>query len=160
MAHQIGSMVDASYVDKRRKPFGDTFNHTVLGLLFTCNAGGSTTTLVGAVAVLNTGVNVARLGDRFMLQNAAGVPKEFTIFTVTAIGATGTPVTFTPAAAVATVSTDKAMLVDSSGVDDEASLDAALTAFNATLYSAVRLAQMTQNDKVYAFRLINDPTGV
>lgn len=43
---------------------------------------------------------------------------------------------------------------------DEASLDARLAAISATAYSAANLRSMTTNDKVYALRLNDDPTGI
>ncbi len=156
--NQLGNMV-VGFVDKRRSAGGkaaaDSFNHQSTGVLgFTCNGAGSTTTLVGAVTVLNTGVNVMRIGDTFRLfAGAALVPKEETVFTVTAVGATGTPVTFTPAAGVATASGDLAKITDNDPFDSEAGLDARLFAINPTSYTAARLTQMTQNDKHYALRL-------
>lgn len=39
-------------------------------------------------------------------------------------------------------------------------LDARLTAISATSYSAKRLRQMTQNDKIYAIRLNDDAAGI
>lgn len=163
--NQLGNMV-TGFVDKRRsgggKAAADSFNHQSTGVIgFTCNGAGSTSTLVGAVAVLNTGVNVMRLGDTFRLfATGATVPKEETVFTVTAIGATGTPVTFTPLAAVATASGDVARLTDNDPFDSEAGLDARLFALNPTSYTAARLTQMTQNDKHYALRVENEGTSL
>lgn len=39
-------------------------------------------------------------------------------------------------------------------------LDAALTAISATTYTAARLNQMTQNDKVYALRTVNESGSI
>ena len=39
-------------------------------------------------------------------------------------------------------------------------LEARLTAVNASYYTAARLAQMTENDMVYAVRLADDLAGV
>jgi hypothetical protein len=39
-------------------------------------------------------------------------------------------------------------------------LDARLTAINGTYFTAKRLDGMTQNDKVYAIRLADDPTSI
>lgn len=158
-----GPVVVLGFVDKRRAKTtgGDDETYITTPItMFTANAGGTTTTLVGAVSVPNTGVNVARVGERFRLFTAAGVLKEEKVFTVTAIGATGTPVTFTPAAAVATVSTDVAKLLDSDAYADNATLDAALFALNPTTYTAARLRQMTQNDKIYALRVDTDRDGI
>lgn len=41
-----------------------------------------------------------------------------------------------------------------------ASRDARLSAANPTLYSARRLQTMTENDKVFALRLIDDAAGI
>lgn len=158
-----GAVVVLGFVDKRRaKTTGgddETFITTPT-TLFTANAGGTTSTLVGAVSVPNTGVNVARVGERFRLFTGAGVLKEEKVFTVTSIGATGTPVTFAPLAAVATASGDVAKLLDSDAYADNATLDAALTALNATTYTAARLRIMNQNDKVYALRTDTDRDGI
>jgi hypothetical protein len=42
----------------------------------------------------------------------------------------------------------------------ETNLDTALATADAGYFTATRLAQMTRNDKVYALRLANDPTGI
>lgn len=70
----------------------------------TSNAGGTTTTLVCA----NASTSLA-IGDKFHLYTTADAPKEYTVFTVTNVVVAGsTTVTFTPAAAVATASTNRA----------------------------------------------------
>lgn len=167
MANLLGSNIVVNYVDKRKSvDVGKGSQHTRITAqvtdAFVANAGGSTTTLVGANATPSTGANVIRPGEKFRLFAAgASLPKEEKVFTVTAVAvAASTTVTFTPAAAVATVSTDRAKLVDSDPYSDEASLDAALTAINGTSYSAARLASMTQNDKIFAYRQHVDPDSI
>lgn len=166
MANLLGSNIEVNYVDKRKyvdagKGSQHTRNTAQATAAFTANASGTTTTLVGANAAPATNTNVIRVGEKFRLFVAAGTVKEEKIFTVTAIAvAASTTVTFTPAAAVATASTDFAKLVDSDPYSDEASLDAALTAVNGTSYSAARLASMTQNDKIFAYRQHVDPESI
>lgn len=120
--------------------------------VFVANAAGTTTTLVGAAAALGTSTNCARLGERFMLFDSTGKPKEATVFTVTAHNGT-TTVTFTPAAAVATASGDEARLVQGSAFDSMNSLDEKLIDLG---YTQVQCDQMTMNDKMYAIRLGTD----
>ena len=109
--HMVGAGLDFAYVDKRKvanpgSP-GDSFTHESGPTIFTANAGGTTTTLVGANATPGAAnTNVIRVGEKFRLVNAAGVAKVETVFTVTNVVVAGsTTVTFTPAAKVATVST-------------------------------------------------------
>ncbi len=42
----------------------------------------------------------------------------------------------------------------------EAALDARLTAISSTTFTAARLATMTHNDKIYAVRVLDDPTTI
>lgn len=165
--HMVGAGLDFAYVDKRKVTksgsAGDGFTHESGPIIFTANAGGSATTLVGANAVPNTNdVNTVRRGEKFRLVNAAGVAKEETVFRITGIAVAGsTTVTFTPAAAVATVSTDAAKMVNSDFLSDEDSLDNFLLTVNGgASYTAARLQQMTQNDKIYAVRLHSDTDGL
>jgi len=167
VANLLGSNIVVNYVDKRKsvdvgKGSQQTRNTAQVADAFVANAGGTTTTLVGANATPATSVNVLRLGEKFRLFAAAAVlPKEEKVFTVTGIAVAGsTTVTFTPAAAAATISTDRAKLVASDPYSDEASLDAALTAINGTSYSAANLRLMTQNDKVFAYRQHMDPDSI
>ncbi len=68
----------------------------------TANAAGTTTTLVGAAASVTL-----QIGEKFRLFTSADVPKENTTFTVTNRTGAGTiTITFTPAASVATASTN------------------------------------------------------
>ncbi len=161
----IGPALRPRGIDKRRAKAGDGDLYTrMVGsrTIFTANATGTTTTIVGANAAPGTNdANVVRRGDRFKLYTAAGVIKEETVFEITgvAVGAS-TTVTYAPASAVAPVSTDIAKLVGSYDFEDPEALDSALTAFNSTVYSADRLAQMTLNDKYFAYRQNIDPAGL
>jgi len=164
MGHMIGSGLDISYIDKRKVSNpgskGDPYMKLTTGVAtFTANAGGTTTTIVGANATPATETNVVRLTDRFRLYTAAGVLKEETVFEITAIAVAGsTTVTFSPAAAVATISTDVARMVDSSDVADEGSLDERLTAIGG--HYSTNLKFMNQNDKIFALRTADDPGSI
>lgn len=148
-------------VDKRRVPVDDQAHHAEGNTVFTGNAAGTTTTLVGANAAPGTNDNnVMRRGDKFKLFTSAGVLKEEKVFRVTDIAvAASTTVTFTPAAAAATASGDIARLVTYDNYMDNDNIDRRLTAINATSYSAERLRQMTRNDKIFALRSEDDPGG-
>jgi hypothetical protein len=50
-------------------------------------------------------------------------------------------------------------LVTNEHLKDNDSLDARLTAIDSTLYSQARLDGLTQNDKVFALRSYDDPSG-
>lgn len=163
----LGAALVVGYVDKRKggvgKPAADGFTHiTNRYILCTANAAGTTTTLVCANATPGTETattNVVRIGDNFRLYTAAGALKEETVFTVTAVAvAASTTVTFTPAAAVATASTDIARMVGLDAIEDNESLDAALTKLASTTYTAAVLRAMNQNDKVFALRHLSDPS--
>lgn len=162
----LGPAIDLGFVDKRKAAGGkaqaDGFTHVQSRyVLATANAGGTTTTLVCANATPGTETattNVVRIGDNFRLFTAAGVPKEETVFTVTAVAvAASTTITFTPAAAANTASTDVARLVGMDGIEDNESLDSALTKLSSTTYTAAVLRQMNQNDKIFALRHLTDP---
>lgn len=163
MAGMVVSHVDLGYVDKRRAltagAIADMRDVEAVAL-FTCNATGTTTTLVGADAAPGTNDNnVVRRGQRFKLFNSSGVLKQeatFTISNVTPAAGT-TTVAFTPAAATAPVSGDVARQVDVEAMLDETALDARLTARG---YSASTLRIMTQNDKVFAIRSLDDPASM
>ena len=126
------------------------------GTIFTANAGGTTTTLVGAAANLTTSLNCARINERFVLVDSTGKLKENTVFTVTAHNGT-TTITFTPAAATATASGDVAKQVSGSPFADNASLDQRLLAAG---FSQAYVDKLTQNDKVYAVRQLEVPDSV
>jgi len=158
----LGSAINVNYVDKRRSPTPNArsnSHNTGRRALYTANGAGSTTTLVGAAAVLTTSVNVARIGERFRLfaSAVATSPKEETVFTVTAVDATGALVTFSPAAAVATASGNVARVIGDEDWLDETSIEVALLAAG---YTQTQLNTMTQNDKVWALRNANDPSGI
>lgn len=153
--HQIGS-VELGFVDKRRA-VSDSNSHITRGVaLFTANGAGSTTTIVGANAVPNTDdTNVIRRGEKFRLFTSGGVLKQETVFTVTAIAVAGsTTVTFSPAATGATASGDVARQVVAMDYLSQANLDTRLLALG---YTQLNLDRMTENDKVYAIRLTDDP---
>jgi hypothetical protein len=161
--HMMGPAVELGFIEKRKggnlKAAADPFSHqTNRYILATANGAGSTTTLVCAnatPAVEGASMNVARVGESFRLFTAAGVVKEETVFTITAIAVAGsTTITFTPAAAGATASTDVAKLVGSDSLDDSASLDATLTKLAASTYTSSVLNSMNDNDKVFAIRSI------
>lgn len=153
------------FVDPRRNlaaSVSEPNSHNSSGdALFTANATGTTTTIVGADATLSTGVNVIDVGTKFVLKNAAGTRKEETVFKVTSVASSAgtTTVTFTPAAATAPVSTDYAQSTGLGTLRDNDSLDTRLNAINSTTYSQTNLDRMTQNDKVYALRMLDDPNS-
>lgn len=163
MPHLQGSQVDVNVVDKRKalKAGADPSTHNrARGIaVFTANGAGTTTTIVGANAAPGTNDNnVIRRGEEFALYTAAGVLKEETIFTVTGVAvAASTTVTFTPAAAVATASTDVARLIGLQDIKDENDLDARLLVIG---YVQSQINQMNQNDKVYAIRVADNPDSI
>lgn len=158
MGHQLGAQGYASdYVDRRRGyRFDDETRIVAGGAIFTANAGGTTTTLVGADATLATGVNVVRVGEEFVLTTSAGVLKENTVFRVTSVASAAgtTTVTFTPAAATATASTNQARPVGLSNTYSNAEMDRRLVQLG---YPASRVATMTENDKLLQIRTLDDP---
>ena len=118
--------------------------------IFTATGAGTTTTMVGAAANLSTSTNCARIGERFViLDTATGKLKEDKVFQVTAHNGT-TTITFTPAAAVATASGDRAIPVGGTFADNDG-LDQYLLAAGG-VYTQAYVDKMTQNDKVYAIR--------
>lgn len=155
--HQIGNNIELGYVDKRRTTNSNSDSKTTSGTaLFTANATGTTTTIVGANAAPGTNdVNTVRRGEKFRLFTAAGVLKQETVFTITGIAVAGsTTVTFSPAAATAPVSTDIARRVTVESFLDQTSMDTRLLALS---YPQANIDRMTENDKVYALRLADDP---
>jgi hypothetical protein len=159
LTHQIGVSISPGYVDKRRLRQDDFETRVVTGAaVFTANATGTTTTIVGANAAPATGTNVARLGDEFKLFNSANVLKEEKVFRATAIAvAVSTTVTFTPAAAVASVSGDYYKLVGLSNQASTGEMDRRLVELG---FSAVNIAKMTENDKLYQIRTSDDPGSI
>jgi hypothetical protein len=163
--NQLGPAVVLGFVDKRKigKAGSDGFTRMLNRyIMATANAGGTTTTLVCANATPGTDTattNVVRIGDEFRLYTSGGALKEETVFTVTAVAvAASTTITFTPAAAATTANGDIARLVGLDSIEDNESLDAALTKLSSTTYTAAVLRQMNQNDKVFAIRHLTDPT--
>lgn len=157
--HQIGNNVELGYIDKRRNSNNGNGSNslTTRGVaLFTANATGTTTTIVGANAAPGTNdVNVIRRGEKFRLFTSAGVLKEEKVFTVDSIAVAGsTTVTFSPAAATAPVSGDVARQISVSDLVSQANMDTRLLALGR---SQADINSMTENDKVYAIRLADDP---
>lgn len=158
MTHQLG-VVHPGYVDKRRLFRDDSESRIVCSpAVFTANAGGTTTTIVGANADPATGAfgtNVIRPGDEFKLFNSSGVLKQETVFRVTTVAVAGsTTVTFTPAAAANTASGDNLRLVGMSNQYSSAEMDRRLVQLG---FPAATVAKMTENDKQYQIRVSDDP---
>lgn len=157
MTHQLTVISDIGYVDKRRSYKNDFETRVTAGPfpLFTANAGGTTTTIVGANAAPGTNTNVVRNGDQVKIFNSSGVLKEETVFTVTGQAVAGsTTVTFSPAAAVATASGDTLRLCSMDNQFSTADMDRRLVALG---FSAARVATLTENDKAYQIRVSDDP---
>ena len=157
MTHQLTLVSDTSYIDKRRSYKNDFETHIVTGPtpLATSNGAGTTTTFVCANAAPATNTNVVRNGDEFKLFTAGGVLKEETVFTVVSqVVAGSTTLTFTPAAAVATASTDIMRRVSLDNQASSADMDRRLVAIG---FTAARVATMTENDKTYQIRVSDDP---
>ena len=151
---------DVNFVDKRRAASDDGESHLVGKIIFTANAGGTTTTIVGTTSGAD-GANAVRVGERCKVFNSDGTVQEETIVTITdvAVGASDT-VTFTPALASATASGDTLRQVGNvTGFSSNDALDARLNEIDSTLYSQANLDKMTQNDKVYALRVNDDSTS-
>jgi hypothetical protein len=164
--HQLDSEVVNSFADRRkagmRGSVADPDTRISSGVaMFTANAGGTTTTIVGANAAPGTNdVNVVRRGERFRLFTSAGVLKEETVFQVTTIAVAGsTTVTFAPAAAVATASGDIARSSDAGTMTSNDSLDDRLLTIGG-MYTQRVVDTMTQNDKQYALRVNDDPLSL
>lgn len=159
MTHQIGPALGATYVDKRRTRSDDFESRVLTGpVVFTANATGTTTTIVGANAAPATNTNVVRIDDEFKLFTAAGALKEEKVFRVTAIAVAGsTTVTFTPAAATAPVSTDTMRLVLSGVLDSTGNMDRRLLALG---FTQARINTLTENDKLYQIRQSDDPESI
>lgn len=160
--HMVGPSIPTRFVDKRRLfPNSNDSVKIEEGVIFTANASGSTTTIVGANATPSTNTNTIRRGDKFKIYSSSGTVKEEKVFRATSIAvATSTTVTFTPAASTATVSGDFAMLVGTNNMDDISDIDKALNSLDPSNYTQAKLDSMTVNDKVYAIRLLQDPSGI
>lgn len=165
MARHMLVPPDMGFVDKRKANNGtsaaDDSSRVQGSTIFTANAAGTTTTILGADATLGTGANVVRIGEKVKVLTSAGAVRDEKVVTITdASSATGTTtVTFTPALASATASGDVLRLVgdkafpftDNDSMDDRL-LDAG--------YTQTQLNDMTQNDKVYALRIVLDSSGI
>jgi len=161
MATTLLSSPETGWIDKNRTSGAQDQDGAVAqaaGTIFTGTGAGTTTTLVGAAAVLTTSLNCARIGERFILVDSTGKIKESKVFKVTAHNGT-TTITFTPAAAVATANGDKAVLVSGDPFADNASLDQKLLAIGG-VYTQKYIDSLTQNDKVYAVRQNEVPDNV
>ena len=157
MTHQLTLISDTAYIDKRRSYKNDFETHIVAGPnpLATANGAGTTTTFVCANAAPGAGTNVVRNGDEFQLFTAGGVAKEATIFTVVSqVVAGSTTITFSPAAAVATASTDVMRRVSMDNQASSADMDRRLLALG---FTQARINSMTENDKTYQIRTSDDP---
>ena len=157
---QIGTIEQVT-LDKRRVQ-GDTHSRQVVGgAVFTANAAGTTTTIVGANAAPGTNdVNVIRRGERFKVFAAgAAQPKEEKVLTVTGVAVAGsTTVTFIPALLVATASGDFLKRVGAVSLNSMQEIDDALIATGLVCYnSQAKVDALTLNDKLYALQQINDP---
>ncbi len=162
--HLVSATVDFSVVDKRRaaSASADPNTHLTTGpTVFTANAGGTTTTIVGANATPSTTTNVIRVGDKFRLFASSGALKEEKVFEITAVAVgASTTATFSPAAAVSTASGDFIRLTGTVEISDDENLDSRLTAINSTTYTAAVLRAMSINDKIYAIRTESDSSGI
>lgn len=155
MTHQLTS--GAGYVDLRRTKSDDFESRVLSGpAAFTANAGGTTTTLVGANATPSTDTNCIRIGDEFKIFTSGGVLKQEAVFRVTGIAvAASTTVTFIPAAAVATASGDfvrEVGLYLSTGEKDRRLL--------ALGFTQARINSLTENDKDFQLRTSDDPASL
>lgn len=160
MTFQLGNSYTA-FVDKRRKARDDSESRQVGGpTLFTANAGGTTTTIVGSNGFISGGVNtnIVRVGDEFKLFNSSSVLKEETVFRITDVATAGsTTITFTPAAAVATANGDIMRLVGPTYSYSSAEKDRRLIQLG---FSAARVAILTENDKDYQLRVSDDAGSI
>lgn len=160
MTRQIGNVAVPNYVDKRFSVRSEENESRIVTgpVMFTANATGTTTTIVGANATPSTNTNNLRIGDEFKLFTAAGALKQETTFTVTAVAVAGsTTITFTPAAATAPVSTDTCRLVGLEHHQSNGSKDRRLGALG---FSATTISRMTENDKDYQLRTSDDPASI
>lgn len=165
MAQHMLSQPDTGFVDKRKSSAGasvaDEHSRHVGRSVFTANAAGTTTTLVGINADPAAGANTVRIGDVGKIFNSDGTVQEETVVRVTGVAvAASTTVTFSPALAAATASGDEFRLLAADAYQDNESLDNRLNDINNTLYSQANLDKMTQNDKVYALRVNDDPDSL
>lgn len=157
----VSSSLPVHIADKRRLNPPDNSSHVQGGTIFTANAAGSTSTVVGVNATLSPTANVVRIGEKFKLYTSAGVTKEETVFTITnLVASTSTTVTFSPLAKSATASGDKCVSVSLNNYSDIDNLDDTLKKEDSSYFTDDRLDSLTINDKLYALRLIEDSSGV
>lgn len=160
----VTSNYERAVADKRRATALaglDGVSHTVERSIapFTCNATGTVNTAVGANAAPGTNDNnVARRGETFQIFTAGGVKKEETVFTVTGIAvAASTTLTYTPASAVAPVSTD---VLRWTGVADLEDLDSMISRLITLGYTDPQINAMTANDMDFAIRQADNADGI
>jgi len=159
MAQHMLSAPDVNFTDPRRNnPSPDSDSQSVGEVIFTANATGTTTTLVGATQA--DGVNAVRVGDKGVIFNASGVQRDnYRVVTVTGVDTdTSDTITFSPALEAATATGFTLRSVNPEAYVDNTSLDARLVAAGGC-YTQAYVDGMTQNDKVYAVRLLDDPTS-
>lgn len=161
--HMTTSNFSVQVVDKRRATSvaADGLTHTSERSVapFTCNATGTVNTAVGANAAPGVNDNnVARRGESFQIFNAGGAKKEETVFTVSGIAVAGsTTLTYTPASAVAPVSTD---VLRWTGVADLEDIDSMMSRLVTLGYTDPQINAMTPNDIVYAIRQADNTDGI
>lgn len=158
--HQLVGAITNEYSDPRRLSKDDFESRLTSGkTVFTANAAGTTTTIVGANAAPGTNDNnVIRRGEKVKLFNSAGTLKEEKVFEVTtiAVGAS-TTVTFAPAAAAATASGDFMKLVTTDHLKSMEDLDARLVALG---FTQAFVDKMTLNDKLFQIRIKDEPQSI
>lgn len=159
-----GSSVQLGFIDKRISQYVGGVNTTRIGdfrTIFTANAVGTNTTLVGVNAAPGTDdTNVVRRVDRFRLYDTNGNLKEDTVFLISGVAvAASTTITFNPPAQVPTAVGDVAKLVDIDDYSSIPAIDARLMALAPT-YTQGQLDQMTVNDKIWALRQTGDAGSI
>lgn len=158
--YQLGHSAVPGYVDRRRSYKNEHENRVVTGpAIFTANATGTTTTIVGSDADITDSTNVVRIGEEFKLYDSSDELKEETVFRITEVATdtTDTTVTFIPAAAEATASGDYAKKVGYEHHESTASKDRRLVALGV---SSTLVQKMTENDKDYQLRVLDDPESL
>lgn len=128
--------------------------------VFTANAAGTTTTIVGLTAGAN-GSNAVQVGERFFVHDAGGaVVDNYKVVTCTAIAkAANDTVTFSPALSVATANGYTLKTATPIAYGDNDALDLRLLEIGG-IYTQAYIDTMTQNDKIYAVRLSDDPNSI
>lgn len=150
-----------NFTDPRRTSSGPNGSTTKEGkTVFTANAAGTTTTIVGLTAGVD-GSNAVQKGERFFVHDAAGAAVDnYKVVTVTAIAkAANDTVTFTPALSVATAAGFTLKSATPIAYGDNDSLDLRLLEIGG-IYTQAYIDTMTQNDKIYAVRVNDDPNSI